>query len=76
MNRHVCTSLTIAGVLTLAGITALYAQAPEAEQLKAAVKSLDQTVQELKQKVVDLEKQSAAVPKQVVARLNRAPRVW
>ncbi|MBU0715102.1 MAG: hypothetical protein KJ964_07080 [Verrucomicrobia bacterium] len=49
----------IAGILMLAGVPKLYAQSAETDQLKATVKSLDQAIQELKQKVVDLEKQQA-----------------
>jgi len=50
-------------VLALAsGVPSLYAQATETEQLKATVQSLDKTVQELKLKVADLEKQKAFGP--------------
>lgn len=63
INRNVFIGLMTAGILTLACVPELYAQAAaETEQLKAAVQSLDQTVQELKQKVAELEKQKALVP--------------
>ena len=62
MNRNVCTSLMIAGILTLANAPGLYAQSTETDQLKATVKSLDQAVQELKLKVADLEKTNNLVP--------------
>ncbi|MCG2661256.1 MAG: DcaP family trimeric outer membrane transporter [Kiritimatiellae bacterium] len=57
----------VAGLLALAGAPSLYAQSAETDQLKATVKSLDQSVQELKQKVADLEKQKAFVPAEQLA---------
>ncbi len=51
----------IAATMFLAGTPALFAQTSEVGQLKTAVTSLDQTVQELKQKIADLEKQQAVI---------------
>lgn len=62
MHRNMFAILTIAGILALAGAPPLYAQSAETDQLKAVVTSLDQTVQELKLKVAELEKQKALGP--------------
>ncbi|MCX6993152.1 MAG: DcaP family trimeric outer membrane transporter [Kiritimatiellaeota bacterium] len=67
MNRNVCTSLMIAGILTLTSIPELYAQSTDTDQLKATVKSLDQAIQELKLKVADLEKSN------VLAKVEQQP---
>ena len=73
MRRHVLISLMIAGVLLLAGMPSLFAQSAKTDQLKATVKLLDQSVQELKQKVADLEKQqvflAAKIPTGNVSRV-------
>ncbi|MBU4200612.1 MAG: hypothetical protein KKG09_09600 [Verrucomicrobia bacterium] len=59
---NVIISLMIAGLLVTAGALPMYAQSAETDRLKAVVTSLDQAVQELKQKVADLERQKAVVP--------------
>ena len=63
MKRQMVLALVavVAGILTLAGAPALYAQSTETDQLEATVKSLNLAVQELKLKVTDLEKQQAVM---------------
>ena len=65
MRRHVSTNLIIAGILILANAPFLYAQSSETDRLKAVVTSLDKSVQELKQKVMDLEKQQAVLASEI-----------
>jgi hypothetical protein len=55
-------NLMIVGVLLLVGSLPALAQPSELDQLKQAVKSMEQTIQELKQKIADLEKHQAATP--------------
>lgn len=62
MRRTIFISLMSAGLLMPAGVPCLCAQSAETDRLKAGVTALEQSVQELKQKVADLEKQKAWVP--------------
>ena len=57
-------SLTLVGALLAAGVPGIARaqDASELEKLKSAVKSLEQTVQELNRRIAEMEKQSKAAP--------------
>jgi gas vesicle protein len=62
MNRKTSKVLMIAAALLLADRVSASAQNSELDQLKEQVKSMEQTIEQMKQKIADLEKQKGQPP--------------
>ena len=57
MRRKSTKSLIIAAALLVAASVPAPAQNPELDQLKQTMKAMEQTIEQMKQKIADLEKQ-------------------
>jgi hypothetical protein len=62
MKLKTTKTLIIAGALLVAGSVPAPAQNSELDQLKEQMKAMEQTIEQMKQKIADLEKQKAQAP--------------
>ncbi len=62
MNQKMARTSILAVALLAAGGLSVSAQQSELEQLKASMKAMEQTIEQMKQKIAELEKQKAQVP--------------
>src|SRR6478672_6378114 len=60
--KNTTKSLIILTALLAAGSSPVSAQNSELDQLKASMKSMEQTIEQMKQKIAELEKQQAKAP--------------
>jgi hypothetical protein len=64
--------VVVAGVLLAAGCVSAQAQSSELEDLKAKMKVMEQTLEEMKRKIADLERQKVTAPAATNAAANSA----
>ena len=62
MKSTISKRLPLVLALLVAGVTPAWAQDSELDQLKSQMKAMEQTMEQMKQKIADLEKEKAAAP--------------
>src|SRR5215831_9264882 len=62
LTKNITRSLSVAAALLMGASITASAQNSELDQLKAQMKAMEQTIEQMKQKIADLEKQKAAAP--------------